>query len=224
MAPKDFMWGTAVVLAVSCAVITTALSVHRELEARTVARNAGNAHKPVPVSDWQQYTSGGHRIGSQSPALTVVEFIDFECPYCGEFAVRQLRPVLDKYPSVAFVIRQRPIPYHRFAIPAARAAECADAQGKYAEYYDAVFTHQDSLGLLSFSELAHDAGVGDIAAFDRCNSGSARLPTLDADTAAANRLGIHATPAFIVDGLLLTGLPDSAAFDRMIVDGLHRQH
>lgn len=101
-------------------------------------------------------------------------------------------------------------------VHAARAAECAAAQGRFEQFHDAVYAKQDSLGLKSFASFARDAGVPDSVAFGACNDGTAPVPVVQRDIAAAGALGGTGTPTLLVNDLMLPGAPDSTRFDQYV--------
>jgi len=179
--------------------------------------------EPVAVADWKEYAAVGHRIGSAGAPVTILEFGDFECPACRRFELDALRPIEAMYPSqVAVVFRNWPLPYHKFAYPSARAAECAGDQGRFEAIHDLFYAKQDSLGLKSFAAFARDAGVRDSAAFARCIGGARFERTITADSAAAKRIGGTGTPTLVINGLRLVSIPDSAELDRLVRDALKK--
>lgn len=202
-----------------CALVVTGTVVHRELSSPRPIGSAIRQNKQVV--NWQEIASSGQRVGSPTAAVTIVEFADFECPACGMFERRSLRAALTKYPQdVAYVFRHWPLAYHRFAYPAARAAECAGEQGRFHEYRMHAYDSQDSLGLKSFRQIAEESGVTDLVAFDRCNANPAPVTAIADDIAAALSLGGGGTPTILVNGLMLGGVPDSAELDDLIRDAL----
>jgi protein-disulfide isomerase len=173
--------------------------------------------KPVFVPEWKQYAEVGHRFGASAPKVTIVEFSDFECPVCRVFTLNALRTVLPSFPNeVAVVYRHWPLAYHRFSYPAARAAECAAAQGQFEPFHYAAFQGQDSLGLLRFEDLAARAGVPDSTKFAACVNLPGNVAAIDADSAAARAIGGSGTPTILLNGWRLPGAPDSAMLHRMI--------
>jgi hypothetical protein len=110
-----------------CAAVVTGLLVRREF--------AGPAETARPairetVRDWQAYGDGRHRVGLEEAVVTIVEFSDFQCPFC-RVAAGKLDSLRDEYPrDVAVVYRHFPVPQHRHAVAAAQASECAGAQGR----------------------------------------------------------------------------------------------
>jgi predicted DsbA family dithiol-disulfide isomerase len=179
--------------------------------------------EPVHIENWREYGLVGHRIGSASAPVTIVEFSDFECPVCRSFTVGALRAIRAEYGErIALVFRHWPLPYHRMAYPAARASECAGVQQRFGEFHDLVFSKQDSLGLKSFAEFAWDAGIRDTAAFVRCTKSSARVASIEVDIRAAVALKGTGTPLILINGLLLPGAPDSSQLARYVSEALRK--
>lgn len=220
MSAKDRATLGLVTVAVGCALVSTALSVRRELfSAAGVGASAPAAE--IRIDDWAQYTRGGHRRGPVAAPVTIVEFADFECPACQQFARNALPAALQKYgQQVSHIFRHWPLPQHRFAYPAARAAVCASRQGKFTEFHDAIYAAPDSLGFIAFSELALRAGVADTTAFNLCNSQQGTVPEIESDIIAAKNVGANGTPTILVNGLLIRGAPDSLSLFKVIDEAL----
>ncbi|MGQ0765436.1 MAG: DsbA family protein [Gemmatimonadota bacterium] len=107
-----------------------------------------------PVPNFQQIVAAGLRIGAPLAPVTVVEFTDLECPFCARFHEVYRSLVVQHGANLSLVFVHFPLPSHRFAKPAAQAAECAAEAGRFAQFVDLVFQKQDSLGLLSFTSMA----------------------------------------------------------------------
>jgi protein-disulfide isomerase len=112
--------------------------------------------------------------------------------------------------EVAVVFYHWPLPYHRSAYQAARMAECAAAQGRFAEMVSVLYHWQDSLDYAASNFFATEARVGDVVAFDACAAETDSLDRVSADIERAIRLGGTGTPTLIVNGQLLRYVPDSA--------------
>lgn len=169
------------------------------------------------MPEWKALGAIGHRKGPQDAKVVVVEFADFECPACRRFELSALRPAIAKYgPEVAFVFRHWPLSYHRFAYPAARAAECAAAQGRFQAFKDELYTRQDSLGLLSWVGYAQRAEVPDLGQFEICSGSASHVPQIEQDSRAALAVKAPGTPAILVNETLFGGVPDSAQLDSLI--------
>ncbi len=205
-----------------CAVVTTGVVVYRAFAPAPTSRSPH--HSMHAVDNWQALIAGGHRIGTTKSVVTVVEFGDFECPSCRAFAVRAVKGVLAHHPDdVALIYRYWPLDYHRFAYPAARAAECAAGQGNFEGMYAVLYGKQDSLGLKSFRGFAAEAGVRDLEAFATCDRDTARVPAIDSDAAAAVRLKSIGTPTILIDGRLLNFVPDSGELEDLITKELAKR-
>ncbi len=210
--------GTANAVLTICAVALTGFVGWKE-----VLHHDSTSQPPAPPprvlddSTWHTVESVGHWTGSPAAPVVIVEFGDFECPFCAAFANRALRGIRKKYPDeVAVDFRHWPLPMHRLAYPAARAAECAAAQGRFDAYADALFARHDSLGIISFDKFAEDAGVPDRAAFDRCNASAVPVPAVERDSHEAIALGARGTPTVIINGILYFATPDSARLDSYV--------
>jgi protein-disulfide isomerase len=88
---------------------------------------------------------------------------------------------------------------------AARASDCAAAQGRFVAYHDALFARQDSIGLVAWSRFAAAADVRDLPAFQACAADSAPSPRIDSDVAAGKRLRVTGTPTLLINGLRFQG-------------------
>ncbi len=121
---------------------------------------------------------------------------------------------------VALVYRHWPLLYHKFAYPAARAAECAGDQGRFEAYHDALFLHSDSLGLKTFESFARDAGVPEIGRFNECNGKDGQVPSIERDIEAAARIGAEGTPTIVVNGKVFLGAPTVAMLSDAIEEAL----
>jgi protein-disulfide isomerase len=181
-----------------CCLVVTAAVVHRELAVGR--RNPPSAHPPELVPDWQKLRDVGIAFGARRAPISIVEFADFECPYCRR-ADSVLRSIDAMFPGKTEIIYVHfPISGHRFARPAARAAECAADQSKFMQMHHLLFAKQDSLGLKPWRGYAADAGIPDLDAFDRCTASNVSIPRVEAGIAAGNALHVTGTPTLILNG------------------------
>ncbi|HEX3927374.1 MAG TPA: thioredoxin domain-containing protein [Gemmatimonadales bacterium] len=204
------------IAAVASAVTVAGLMVRQQLAGGpSVAQRTARREPTRQIPDWSQYAVG-HRVGPDSARVVITEWADFECPFCARFE-GALHSILRKYPNdVSVVFRHFPLPMHRFAYPSARATECAGNQGKFANMHDALYGKQDSLGLISFDEFAARSGVQDMKAFRACLSTSAPVAVVEADVKAGKAIGVRATPTFLVNDQLVTGIVDSLTLDSLV--------
>lgn len=209
---------TAVVAA--CAVVVTGLTVKRhffELPQASAAQPTGK------VKDWRAYASGRNLIGSKNAPVTIITFSDFQCPFCKRLA-KSLRDVQPKFGTdLAVVFRHLPLAIHEAAMDAAIAAECAQNAGKFEPYHNLLFEKQDSLGKLSWTELATRVGIRDTARFVSCLSSVDSQTSIKADVAAARRLKIFVTPSLLINGVRWSGAPSSEELDSLITLQLNKR-
>jgi protein-disulfide isomerase len=191
-------------LLVVCALVLTTLLVRRELFAPPSRQPSLG---PSIQKDWQKYASSGHIMGRPDAPVTIVEFADFECPYCRQFG-RDVDSLHSLGKNFKVVYRHFPLGIHRFALAAVRASECAADQGRFDTMHRALYTFSDSLGLAPWAWFARTAGVTDSAKFADCVSSHAPLAALARDTAAGNRLSITGTPVLLIGQLRTRGLPN----------------
>jgi len=133
--------------------------------------------------------------------MVIATFMDFTCPYC-----RSLVPVLDSvlsaFPAdVAVDFHHFPLDSHEFAVPGAVAAECAHRQGRFGHMYHVLYDQMESIGMKQWREFAADAGIPDVAAFERC----IQLPVdsflrIGAGRALGESIGVVGTPTIWVNG------------------------
>jgi len=163
------------------------------------------------------------RKGGGRAPVTIVEFGDFECPFCRQ-AEATVKEVLAKYGDrVQFSFRDYPLrSIHPSAQGAAEAARCALEQGKFWEYHDLLFANPDKLNRAGFLELGGKIGL-DSARLGRCMDEGAHGAAIEKDVQSGTRAGVNATPAFFVNGILLTGAQPASAFERLIDEELRRQ-
>lgn len=196
-----------------CALTLTSLVLVREM--------TGGGTEPPPLPDrqlqnWPELVARG-RASSDSGDVTILVFGDYECPACRRFHIQALRPALREFGSrVRWVSRHYPLPYHRFAVPAAIAAECAAEDGRFFEMVDALYQFQDSLGLKSLEAVAESAGVSDRELFLDCLEHRRGGDRVEADVATAQELGLTGTPSVAIDGRLLGEVPDGARLIELI--------
>jgi protein-disulfide isomerase len=179
------------------AVVTTTLVVRRELFPQHVA---SSSQTPVFVPQWRTLISTGIRMGKPDAPVQVIEFADFECPFCASFH-ESYAALVKKYPGdLALTFIHLPIPGHRFALPAARASECASEQDRFQAMHDQLLARQNEFGLTPWSEYAVRAGLSDRAAFESCMNRQGEMPRVEAGRVLARRMSINATPTIIFNG------------------------
>jgi len=172
---------------------------------------------PAPTVD---VGTGGRasRGGGPSAPVTMIEFSDYECPFCKKADVT-VQEVMKTYgDKVRLVHRDFPLPFHTHARPAAEAARCAEAQGKFWEYHAKLFASPD-LSPEKLQALATEVGL-DRAKFDACVAKQQFKDGIDKDVADGTEVGVTGTPAFFINGRMLSGAQPFEKFKEVIDDEL----
>jgi predicted DsbA family dithiol-disulfide isomerase len=152
--------------------------------------------------------------GAAKPLVTIVEFSDFECPYCREVQ-STLEQVMENYgKEVRLVFKHLPLEGHRNSLPAARAAYCAAEQDRFWEFHDALFASRN-LSPAVFEEIASELGLG-MDKFQACLNSEQSRTAIIKDIEAARLFRIESTPSFIVNGKLIKGAVSFAEFQKII--------
>lgn len=198
---KPVLQNTLGLVLAACAVAITVSVVHREFTSRSTAET----QRVRRVQDWSRAESGGQLLGADTASLRVVEFSDFQCPFCRavQAAVSTLRARYGQ--RVAVVYRHFPLPQHREAVAAANASECAGAQGRFAAYHDALFANPDSVQAKRWMVLATIAGVPDTGSFAQCVREEWFHDRITEDARLGQELGVIGTPTFVFRDRMVTG-------------------
>jgi protein-disulfide isomerase len=162
-----------------------------------------------------QVGTKGPGLGPENAPVTIVEFSDYECPFCKK-AHPTVTEILKDYPQqVRFVYRNFPLDMHQNARPAAEASLCAEEQGKFWAYHDLVFTSAQPLTAPTLRGIAEKSGL-DLAKFDACVKERRHQARVDADVADGRQAGVSGTPAFFVNGIPLSGARSKDDFKKVI--------
>jgi protein-disulfide isomerase len=168
------------------------------------------------------------KVGSTGPSkgptdarVVILEFADFECPYCDK-GNDTMGELLKKYPKdVRVVYKDFPLDFHQNAVPAAVGARCAGLQGKYWAMHQKLFDHYDQLSLPKIDELATSLGL-DMKVFTACKADPKHAQAVEADQAEGAQYGVEGTPAFFVNGIPLSGAQPIEVFSQIIDKELGR--
>lgn len=159
--------------------------------------------------------------GPETAPVTLVVFVDLESPHCRRLQADLIR-VLDAHPDrVRLELRDLPLPYHRQALLAARAAHCAGEQDAYWPYHDRVLLAQPALAPADLERHADRLAL-DREAFSSCLASDRHEERIRADLALAASLGVRRAPTVFVNGLYLSGRPDAEAIERVVHGELTR--
>ncbi len=194
------------------------------LSAQTGSQPIGPANgvSEAPVTQQPQYTrydiptENSYALGPADAPITIVEFSDFECPFCRRWHAEVYKPLLDAYPGkIRLVYRNLPLTsIHPDAMGAAEAAMCAGEQDVYWKYHDKLFS-SESLGNSVYIQYAQDLGLN-MPAFEACLSDHKYQKTIEADSDFAINLGIRSTPTFFINGLAIVGAQPLDVFKQVI--------
>jgi len=156
--------------------------------------------------------------GDPKAPVTIVEFSDFQCPYCKK-AQDTLKDLLIKYKGrVKLAFRDFPMRMlHAQAQDAAEASRCAGDQGKFWEYHDALFADQTTLNQAALVETAQSLGL-DKKSFESCLATGKFKAQIEQDLQDGTKAGVAGTPGFFINGVFVNGIQPAAEFEK-IIDG-----
>lgn len=159
----------------------------------------------APAGELAAVTDSDHVLGDINKAkVVIVEYSDFECPFCARHHPTMKQAVADFGDDVAWVYRHFPLSFHPQAVPSALASECAAEQGKFWEYGDKLFENQAALNDTVYAQIAKDLKLN-TKKFDDCYSSKKYLEKVNADMATGRTAGVSGTPATFVNGTLVSG-------------------
>lgn len=221
---ESFATAVLVLAAVTIAV-AAAKRAFFEDNARVPRAGSVPTASPLDGADWNALRDLGRPISDTSGTISIVVFDDFECPACRAFH-RTLRSLEAEYPkSLSLRIVYFPLDYHRFARPSARLAECTDNAEVYSRLVDAFFASQDSLGLISWEELAARAGHEKAAEAAICATlpdSSERFARIARGIELGRKLGIAATPTVVLNGNVYSSPPGADELKKILAEASQR--
>ena len=180
------------------ALVMLGIYLHDRSSPLPTRRGAG---EPIAIEGWQNELDSGISMGPSDAPVVIVEFMDFQCPFCRRLVAR-LDSLESEFPGqVRVVLHHYPLENHPLALPAAIAAECADRQGRFKEFYDLAFEHQSEYAAQSWTSLALAAGVADGDAFNLCVALPLdSFPRIAYGRDLGARTGVIGTPTVWVNG------------------------
>ena len=160
--------------------------------------------------------------GPANAPITIVEFSDFQCPFCSK-VTGTLKQVEDKYgDKLRVVFRDFPLSsIHKDAAKAAEAAQCANEQGKFWEMHDKMFANQSKLAVDSLKQNATELGLN-ADSFNQCLDSGKFAAAVQKDVDEGMSYGVNSTPAFFINGRMLTGAQPLESFTNVIDEELAR--
>jgi protein-disulfide isomerase len=178
------------------------------------------ANLPLDAAAQSKLTVGDvPAFGPANAKVTLVEFSDFQCPYCSR-AAAVTSQIKEKYGTrIRFIFRQFPLPFHQNAQGAAQAALAAHAQGRFWEFHDKMFQNQETLERTALEGYAKDLGL-DVAKFKAALDSSQTAEQVKADVALGNEVAVEGTPTLFINGKRTSNPTDFAEVSKEIESAL----
>lgn len=187
--------------------------------ARPAAQQAAPA-RPDPSERYEVSTEGSPARGPEDAPVEIVEFSDFQCPFCSR-VTPTLKQVEEEYgDKVRVVFKHFPLSIHPKAPAAHAAAEAAHRQGKFWEMHDRIFGNQREMSPEKYVEYAQEIGL-DVEQFKKDVDAAETKATIQRDAQQAAALSVRGTPGFFINGRFLSGAQPLAAFKRIIDEELN---
>lgn len=163
-------------------------------------------------------------LGAGDAPITIIEFADFQCPYCQRHVLQTYPQLLEDYgDQIRIIYKDFPLTgIHPQSLPAALAAQCAQEQGKFWEYHDLLFSGRIELGEDAYLAYADELGL-DITSFTSCYQGARYSDAVRADYDLGVEYGVNATPTFFINGIRLIGAQPFSVFANLIDSELSNQ-
>jgi len=171
--------------------------------------------KPVDNVERLRVPVEGPVKGPATAKVTIVEFSDFQCPFCSRVVPTMAELEKTYGGQIRVNFRHNPLPFHENAPAAAQAAIAAEAQGKFWEMHDKLFANQQNLKREDLDKYAQELGL-DMAKFKAAMDGNTGKTRIDQDLAVGRQLGVQGTPNFFINGRPLTGAQPVDAFKKVI--------
>lgn len=169
----------------------------------------------LPPERGDLQTAGFPTLGNTRAPVTIVEFADFQCPFCASMNPILHDIVRSSNDRVRLVHRDFPLPNHKQAWGAAEAARCAADQHKFWEFQERLFQRSSSLSEPVFQEIASELNL-DANSFQRCMEDGRHSAAIRSDIEDGLRIGVRATPTFVVNGTILRGAVTKADLEKII--------
>ena len=214
-------YSVLVVLAFAVGVLVGYVAWGRDLGTKTVVTppSDGAVAEAPQEPQYQRYdisTDGYPSLGPEDAPIVVVEFSDYQCPFCRRFHDETYQALLDAYPGqIRFVYRNLPLTsIHPSAMPAAVASLCANDQNAYWDFHEKLFS-SETLDEATYIRYAADLGLN-VDTFTECLSSGKHDEFIKQDMDFAINLGVQSTPTFFVNGLAIVGAQPLANFQQII--------
>jgi protein-disulfide isomerase len=212
---RNHFFSALVVVAFAVGVLTGFFIWGYGQPAETVTQPTGPAQEPSYVR-YEIDTEGYPSLGPDDAPITIVEFSDFQCPFCKRFHDETYQSLLDAYPGqIRFVYRNLPLTsIHPDAMSAAVASLCANDQNVYWDYHDKLFS-SELLNRDVYVQYANELNL-DAEKFSACLESGKFDEFISQDMDFAFNLGVQSTPTFFINGLAIVGAQPLTSFQNLI--------
>ncbi|MEI7741724.1 MAG: thioredoxin domain-containing protein [bacterium] len=173
------------------------------------------APEPEPSGPVVPLKDTDHIRGNKNAKVVMIEYSDFECPFCGRHEPTMRKLAAEFGNQVAWVFRHFPLSFHAQAEPAANSSECASEQGKFWEFHDKVYENQGSIGTALFEKTASDLRLN-MTQFKACVAAKKYASRISNDQAEGSTSGVNGTPATFINGKLVSGALPYESIKQMI--------
>ncbi len=180
-------------------------------------QQANDPAAPAPVRRIEVSIEDSPALGPADAPVTIVEFSDYECPFCARWHQQVYKRLMKEYEGkIRFVYRDFPLTnIHPNATPAAIAARCAGEQDAYFSFHDALLSYQYGLGQDAYLSYATELGL-DVKAFQTCLDEKRYADKVEADMRYGYSIGVSSTPTFFVNGIAIVGAQPYEVFQQLI--------
>jgi protein-disulfide isomerase len=221
---RSHFYSVLVVLAFAAGILTgyVAWGAEAAQNAQTVGQGDGQVLEAPIATQEPQYkrydipTRGAYALGPENAPITIVEFSDFQCPYCRRWHEQVYKPLLAAYPGkVRMVYRNLPLTsIHPDAFAAAEAAMCAGEQDAFWQYHEKLFS-SETLGSEIYTQYAQELSL-DMTSFEACMTEHKYQEAVQIDSDFAINMGVSSTPTFFINGLAVVGAQPLDVFKQVI--------
>lgn len=163
-------------------------------------------------------TETGQVLGEEKAEVMMVEFSDFQCPFCARYAKETFPQIGKEYiktGKVRYIFHHFPLSFHQYAQKAAEASECAGEQGKFWEMHDKIFENQEKISVADLKKYALELGLNS-SDFNSCLDSGKFKNKVQTDLNLGQSVGVQGTPAFFINGQLVSGAQPFANFKTLI--------
>lgn len=218
---------------VAAVVISGAILYNKTITSKTAGAPSGqNNNAPVKSAGPVDVSVDDDAVlGKNDAPVTIIEFSDFQCPFCRSFWKNALAQIIKEYIDTGkakLVFRDYPLSFHPMGVPSAEAAECAKEQGKFWEMHDIMFEEQEKLGEGTVQYTVDDlkkwaAKIGvNTTQFNNCVDSEKYKAEIEKDAADGGAAGVTGTPAIFINGRLIAGAQPFSVFKTVIDDELKK--